>query len=74
LQVHSHFPKLVNRKIRHAIEVASGNLDPLQRFFGCTVSNTRKKPADSELIAFIAGKLKLKSSEIANFQENTQLP
>ena len=62
---------LVERAIRHAIEVAwdRGDLDTLQRFFGYTVSNTKGKPTNSEFIALIADKLQLqlKSSEVANF-------
>ncbi len=64
-------PSRVERAIRHAIEVAwdRGDLDTLQRFFGYTVSNTKGKPTNSELIALIADKLQLqlKSSEVANF-------
>ena len=64
-------PSRVERAIRHAIEVAwdRGDLDPLQRFFGYTVSNTKGKPTNSEFIALIADKLQLqlKSSEVANF-------
>ena len=58
-------------RVERAIEVAwgRGDLDTLQRFFGYTVSNTKGKPTNSELIALIADKLQLqlKSSEVANF-------
>ena len=64
-------PSRVERAIRHAIEVAwdRGDLDTLQRFFGYTVSNTKGKPTNSELIALIADKLQLqlKSAEVGNF-------
>ena len=64
-------PSRVERAIRHAIEVAwdRGDLDTLQRFFGYTVSNTKGKPTNSELIALIADKLQLqlKSAEAAQF-------
>ena len=64
-------PSLVERAIRHAIEVAwdRGDLDTLQRFFGYTVSNTKGKPTNSEFIALIADKLQLqlKSAEAAQF-------
>ena len=64
-------PSRVERAIRHAIEVAwdRGALDPLQRFFGYTVSNTKGKPTNSEFIALIADKLQLqmKSAEVGNF-------
>ena len=45
-------PSRVERAIRHAIEVAwdRGDLDTLQRFFGYTVSNTKGKPTNSELV------------------------
>ena len=54
-------PSRVERAIRHAIEVAwdRGDLDPLQRFFGYTVSNTKGKPTNSEFIALIADRLQL---------------
>ena len=54
-------PSRVERAIRHAIEVAwdRGDLETLQRFFGYTVSNTKGKPTNSEVIARIADKLQL---------------
>ena len=64
-------PSRVERAIRHAIEVAwdYGDSDTLQRFFGFPVSNIKRKPANSEIIALIVDKLQLqlKSSEVANF-------
>ena len=64
-------PSRVERAIRHAIEVAwdRGDLDTLQKFFGYTVSNTKGKPTNSELIALIADKLQLqlKSAEAAQY-------
>ena len=64
-------PSRVERAIRHAIEVAwdRGDLDTLQSFFGYTVSNTKGKPTNSELIALIADRLQLqlKSAEAAQF-------
>ena len=64
-------PSRVERAIRHAIEVAwdRGDLDTLQRFFGYTVSNTKGKPTNSELIALIADKLQLqlKGSSVVNY-------
>jgi len=55
-------PSRVERRIRHAVEVAwdRGDLDTLQRFFGYTVSNTKGKPTNSEFIALIADHIRLK--------------
>lgn len=52
----------VERAIRHAIEVAwdRGDVDVLSSYFGYTIQNTRGKPTNSEFIAMIADKLKLK--------------
>ena len=52
----------VERAIRHAIEVAwdRGDIDILNSFFGYTVHNGRGKPTNSEFIAMIADKLRLK--------------
>ncbi len=46
----------VERAIRHAIEVAwdRGDLDTLQKYFGFTVSNSKGKPTNPELIAMIS--------------------
>lgn len=52
----------VERAIRHSIEVAwdRGDIDTLNRYFGYTVNNNRGKPTNSEFIAMIADKLRLK--------------
>ncbi len=52
----------VERAIRHAIEVAwdRGDLDILNGFFGYTIHNGRGKPTNSEFIAMISDKLRLK--------------
>jgi len=52
----------VERAIRHAIEVAwdRGDLDVLNSFFGYTINNSRGKPTNSEFIAMISDKLRLK--------------
>ncbi len=52
----------VERAIRHAIEVAwdRGNVDVLNSYFGYTIHNGRGKPTNSEFIAMISDKLKLK--------------
>ena len=52
----------VERAIRHAIEVAwdRGDVDTLNSYFGYTVHNTKGKPTNSEFIAMISDKLRLK--------------
>lgn len=52
----------VERAIRHAIEVAwdRGDIDVLNSFFGYTINNSRGKPTNSEFIAMISDKLRLK--------------
>lgn len=55
-------PSRVERAIRHAIEVAwdRGDVDVLSAYFGYTIQNTRGKPTNSEFIAMISDKLRLK--------------
>lgn len=55
-------PSRVERAIRHAIEVAwdRGNVDVLNSYFGYTIHTGRGKPTNSEFIAMIADKLRLK--------------
>ena len=52
----------VERAIRHAIEVAwdRGDVDVLNSYFGFTIHNGRGKPTNSEFIAMIADKLRLR--------------
>ncbi len=52
----------VERAIRHAIEVAwdRGDVDVLSSYFGYTILNSRGKPTNSEFIAMISDKLRLK--------------
>ena len=52
----------VERAIRHAIEVAwdRGDIDVLNMYFGFTVQNDRGKPTNSEFIAMIAERLRMK--------------
>ena len=52
----------VERAIRHAIEVAwdRGDLDVLNSYFGFTIQNERGKPTNSEFIAMISDKLRLR--------------
>lgn len=52
----------VERAIRHAIEVAwdRGDVEVLSAYFGYTIQNSRGKPTNSEFIAMISDKLRLK--------------
>ena len=53
----------VERAIRYAIEVAwgRGQVDAINKLFGYTVHNEKGKPTNSEFIAIIADKLRLKN-------------
>ena len=55
-------PSRVERAIRHAIEVAwdRGDVDTLNSYFGYTIHNSRGKPTNSEFVAMIADKIRLK--------------
>ncbi len=55
-------PSRVERAIRHAIELAwdRGDLETLNSFFGYTVNTGKGKPTNSEFIALVTDKLKLK--------------
>ena len=55
-------PSRVERAIRHAIEIAwdRGNLDTINSFFGYTVNTCKGKPTNSEFIALVTDKLRLK--------------
>ena len=52
----------VERAIRHASEVAwdRGDVDVLSSYFGYTIQNSRGKPTNSEFIAMISDKLRLR--------------
>ena len=52
----------VERAIRHAIEVAwdRGDIDVLNSYFGYTIQNDRGKPTNSEFIAMISDKIRLR--------------
>lgn len=58
-------PSRVERAIRHAIEVAwnRGNIDSITELFGYTINISKAKPTNSEFIAMIADKLRLKYKE-----------
>ncbi len=59
---HSTTSSRVERAIRHAIEVAwdRGDIDVLNSYFGYTIQNDRGKPTNSEFIAMISDKLRLR--------------
>ncbi len=52
----------VERAIRHAIEIAwdRGDIDTLNSYFGYTVNTGKGKPTNSEFIALISDKLRLR--------------
>ena len=54
-------PSLVERAIRHAIEVAwsRGRMETLDALFGYTINTGKGKPTNSEFIALIADKIRL---------------
>jgi len=60
-QKYSTTPSRVERAIRHSIEVAwnRGNMDMINRLFGCTVNRDKGKPTNSEFMAMIADKLRM---------------
>lgn len=59
---HSTTSSRVERAIRHAIEVAwdRGDVETLNMYFGYTVHTNRGKPTNSEFIAMISDKLRLR--------------
>jgi len=52
----------VERAIRHAIEVAwdRGDVEVLNSYFGYTIHNSRGKPTNSEFVAMIADRIRLR--------------
>ncbi len=56
----------VERAIRHAIEIAwdRGNVDTLNSFFGYTVDTCKGKPTNSEFIALVTDKLRLRYKSV----------
>lgn len=60
-------PSRVERAIRHAIEVAwdRGDVDVLNSYFGYTIQGSRGKPTNSEFIAMISDRLRLKGKRSA---------
>ncbi|MBQ3885117.1 MAG: sporulation transcription factor Spo0A [Ruminococcus sp.] len=66
--VHSTTSSRVERAIRHAIEIAwdRGDVDTLNSFFGYTVDTGKGKPTNSEFIALITDKLRLRYKAALN--------
>lgn len=64
-------PSRVERAIRHAIEVAwdRGDVEVLDGYFGYTINTGRGKPTNSEFIAMIADRLRLKNQNQIHIQE-----
>lgn len=60
-------PSRVERAIRHAIEVAwsRGRMETLDALFGYTVNTGKGKPTNSEFIALIADKIRLRYKSIS---------
>ena len=58
---HTTTPSRVERAIRHAIEVAwsRGNMEVINKLFGCTAKLAKGKPTNSEFMAMIADKLRM---------------
>ena len=58
-------PSRVERAIRHAIEVAwsRGRMETLDALFGYTINTGKGKPTNSEFIALITDRLRLKYRE-----------
>ena len=59
-------PSRVERAIRHAIEVAwsRGKMETLDGLFGYTINTGKGKPTNSEFIALIADKIRLKYKKL----------
>ncbi|HEZ7986845.1 MAG TPA: sporulation transcription factor Spo0A [Ruminococcus sp.] len=59
---HSTTSSRVERAIRHAIEIAweRGNCKTIKDYFGCSVSGFCDRPTNSEFIALISDRLRLK--------------
>lgn len=59
-------PSRVERAIRHAIEVAwsRGQVETINKLFGYTIHNSKGKPTNSEFIAMVADKLRLKNNRV----------
>ncbi len=63
-------PSRVERAIRHAIEVAwdRGDVDTLNSIFGYSINSNKGKPTNSEFIAMLSDKLRLKNKQYSYMQ------
>ena len=63
-------PSRVERAIRHAIEVAwdRGDVDTLNSIFGYSINSNKGKPTNSEFIAMLSDKLRLKNKQYTYMQ------
>lgn len=61
-KTHHTTPSRVERALRHSIEVCwnKGNMEELNRIFGYTVDSYKGKPTNSEFIALIVDRFRLK--------------
>jgi two-component system response regulator (stage 0 sporulation protein A) len=68
-------PSRVERAIRHAIEIAwdRGDVEVLGAYFGYTINTGRGKPTNSEFIAMIADRLRLRADTQALLQQEVSL-
>jgi len=63
---HETTPSRVERAIRHAIEVAwnRNDIETIKNLFGYTINTEKGKPTNSEFIAIVADKLRLKTKRM----------
>lgn len=69
---HSTTSSRVERAIRHAIEIAweRGNCKTIKDYFGCSVSGFSDRPTNSEFIALISDRLRLKMKTNSSCQRS----
>ncbi len=62
-------PSRVERAIRHAIEVAwaRNSIDVIKKFFGYTIKTEKGKPTNSEFIAMVADRLRLRNKSFTAY-------
>ena len=58
----------VERSIRHAVEISfsRGNIDLLNKIFGCSISVYKDKPTNSEFISLVVDYLKINYKNLVN--------
>lgn len=68
-------PSRVERAIRHAIEVAwsRNNIETIKKFFGYTINTEKGKPTNSEFIALVADKIRLKNKKYDTFKASSSI-